>query len=162
MRFFRKSLIGLLLVSLTLGLFAYAGQMVSSAMKDRMDRAPRMPQQRERVFAVNVITAEPQSLTPVLEAFGEVQSRRTLDLRMATGGQVIELAQGFVEGGQVQEGDVLVRLNDADARSALGRAEADVTDAKAELEEADRALELVNDELQAARDQADLRSPRCL
>ena len=158
MRFFRKSLIGLLLLSLTLGLFAYAGQMVSSAMKDRMDRAPRMPQQRERVFAVNVITAEPQSLTPVLEAFGEVQSRRTLDLRMATGGQVIELAQGFVEGGQVQEGDVLVRLNDADARSALGRAEADVTDAKAELEEADRALELVNDELQAARDQADLRS----
>ena len=158
MRFFRKSLVGLLLLSLTLGLFAYAGQMVSSAMKERMSRKPRTSQQRERVFTVNVITAEPQSITPMLEAFGEVQSRRTLDLRMATGGQVIELAEGFVEGGQVQAGEVLVRLNDADARSALGRTEADVTDAMAEVEEADRALLLITDELEAARDQADLRS----
>ena len=158
MRFFRKSLVGLLLLSLTAGLFAYAGQMVSSAMKDSMSRKPRTSQQRERVFTVNVVTAEPQSITPMLEAFGEVQSRRTLDLRMATGGQVIELAEGFVEGGQVQAGEVLVRLNDADARSAVGRAEADVTDAMAEVEEADRALVLINDELQAARDQADLRS----
>ncbi|MBQ66028.1 MAG: efflux transporter periplasmic adaptor subunit [Marinovum sp.] len=158
MRFFRKSLVGLLLLSLTVGLFAYAGQMVSSAMKDSMSRKPRTSQQRERVFTVNVVTAEPQSITPMLEAFGEVQSRRTLDLRMATGGQVIELAEGFVEGGQVQAGEVLVRLNDADARSAVGRAEADVTDAMAEVEEADRALVLINDELQAARDQADLRS----
>ena len=158
MRFFRKSLVGLLLLTLTLGLFAYAGQMVSSAMKDSMSRKPRTPQQRERVFTVNVITAEPQSITPMLEAFGEVQSRRTLDLRMATGGQVIELAEGFVEGGQVQAGEVLVRLNDADARSAVGRAEADVTDAMAEVEEADRALLLISDELQAAQDQADLRS----
>ena len=157
MRFFRKSLVGLLLLTLTLGLFAYAGQMVSSAMKDSMSRKPRTPQQRERVFTVNVITAEPQSITPMLEAFGEVQSRRTLDLRMATGGQVIELAEGFVEGGQVQAGEVLVRLNDADARSAVGRAEADVTDAMAEVEEADRALVLISDELQAAQDQADLR-----
>ena len=158
MRFFRKSLVGLLLLSLTAGLFAYAGQMVSSAMKDSMSRKPRTSQQRERVFTVNVVTAEPQSITPMLEAFGEVQSRRTLDLRMATGGQVIELAEGFVEGGQVQAGEVLVRLNDADARSAVGRAEADVTDAMAEVEEADRALVLITDELQAARDQADLRS----
>lgn len=158
MRFFRKSLVGLLLLSLTVGLFAYAGQMVSSAMKDSMSRKPRTSQQRERVFTVNVVTAEPQSITPMLEAFGEVQSRRTLDLRMATGGQVIELAEGFVEGGQVQAGEVLVRLNDADARSAVGRAEADVTDAMAEVEEADRALVLIKDELQAARDQADLRS----
>ena len=158
MRFFRKSLVGLLLLSLSVGLFAYAGQMVSSAMKDSMSRKPRTSQQRERVFTVNVVTAEPQSITPMLEAFGEVQSRRTLDLRMATGGQVIELAEGFVEGGQVQAGEVLVRLNDADARSAVGRAEADVTDAMAEVEEADRALVLINDELQAARDQADLRS----
>ena len=158
MRFFRKSLVGLLLLSLTAGLFAYAGQMVSSAMKDSMSRKPRTSQQRERVFTVNVVTAEPQSITPMLEAFGEVQSRRTLDLRMATGGQVIELAEDFVEGGQVQAGEVLVRLNDADARSAVGRAEADVTDAMAEVEEADRALVLINDELQAARDQADLRS----
>lgn len=87
MRFFRKSLVGLLLLSLTVGLFAYAGQMVSSAMKDSMSRKPRTSQQRERVFTVNVVTAEPQSITPMLEAFGEVQSRRTLDLRMATGGR---------------------------------------------------------------------------
>ena len=157
MRFFRKSLVGLMLLSLCLGLLAYAGQMVGTALQERSDNGKRAPQKRERMFTVNVVLAEPQSIAPVLQAFGEIQSRRSLDLRMAKGGQVVMLSENFVEGGQVQAGEVLVQLRKSDAQSALLRADADVTDAIAEVVEAQRALELVTDELQAARDQGDLR-----
>ena len=90
----------------------------------------RVPQARERVFTVNVRSAEPQTVTPYLTAFGEVQSRRTLDLRMAAGGQIVEISPNFVEGGVVEQGEVLIRLDDADAQSALLRTESDLSDAK--------------------------------
>ncbi|MAT87661.1 MAG: efflux transporter periplasmic adaptor subunit [Aestuariivita sp.] len=157
MRFFRKSLVGLMLLSLCLGLLAYAGQMVTAALQERAGNGKRTPQKRERMFTVNIVSAEPQSIAPVLEAFGEIQSRRSLDLRMAKGGQVILLSENFVEGGQVQAGEVLVQLRKSDAQSALARADADVIDAIAEVAEAQRALDLVTDELQAAREQNDLR-----
>jgi hypothetical protein len=131
--------------------------MVGTALQERSDNGKRAPQKRERTFTVNVVLAEPQSIAPVLQAFGEIQSRRSLDLRMAKGGQVVMLSENFVEGGQVQAGEVLVQLRKSDAQSALSRADADVTDAIAEVVEAQRALELVTDELQAARDQGDLR-----
>ncbi len=157
MRFLRNGLIGLFLMALSLGLLAFAGQMVKTAINDRMSKETRAPQARERIFTVNVVTAQPESITPILEAFGEIQSRRTLDLRMAASGQVIELSPNFIEGGQVAEGEILARLNDANAQSDLSRAKADVTDALSEVAEAERAISLANDELSAAVQQSDLR-----
>ena len=87
------------MILLCAGLLAYAGQMVSSAIEERASKGSRPSQKRERVFTVNVMMAEPQTIAPVLTAYGEVKSRRTLDLRMASGGQVIELSPHFVEGG---------------------------------------------------------------
>lgn len=158
MRFINKALTGLLFASLSLGLLVFAGFEIKTAISDRMGREPRVPQVRERVFTVNVVTSQPQTITPVLEAFGEVQSRRTLDLRLASGGQVLFLSENFVEGGQVKEGQLLVGLDDADAQSAFSRAESDVIDATAEVEEAARALVLAQDELTAALEQKDLRN----
>jgi multidrug efflux pump subunit AcrA (membrane-fusion protein) len=157
MRFLRNGLIGLFLMALSLGLLAFAGQMVKTAINDRMSKETRAPQARERVFTVNVVTAQPESITPILEAFGEIQSRRTLDLRMVASGQVIELSPNFIEGGQVAEGEILARLNDANAQSDLSRAKADVTDALSEVAEAERAISLAHDELSAAVQQSDLR-----
>ncbi len=158
MRFFRKSLIGLMLLSLSVGLLAYAGKMIGSAVEERASKGQRPSQKRERIFTVNVVQAKPQSITPVLKAFGEVQSRRTLDLRMASGGQVVELSKSFVNGGQIKAGELLVQLNRSDAQSTLLRAEADVTDAFDEVGEARRALSLMKDELKAAEEQKSLRA----
>lgn len=157
MRFINKALTGLLFASLSIGLLLFAGYEIKTAIGERMGREPRTPQVRERVFTVNVVTAQPETITPILEAFGEVQSRRTLDVRMAAGGQVVMLSDSFVEGGQVTQGDLLVQLDDADAQSALSRAASDVIDATAEVEEAARAIILAQDELTAAMEQKDLR-----
>lgn len=157
MRFLRKSLTGLFLMSLTLGLLVYAGTLVREAVQTRMSAEPRVPPARERVFAVNVVPVEFDTVTPELSAFGEVQSRRTLELRAASGGQLIDLDPAFVEGGQVKAGQLLARIDPADAEAALERAESDLLDAEAEAREADRSIVLARDELKAAEQQVALR-----
>jgi len=158
MRFLRQSLTGLFLASLMLALLVYAGQLVFGAVQSRLADDPRPPQARERVFAVNVRTARMETVTPVLPAFGQVLSRRTLELRAAVGGRVVWLAEGFEDGGSVTAGQDLVRIDPADAHSARDRAQSDLLDAEAEQRDAARALTLARDELSAARDQEDLRN----
>lgn len=157
MRFLRQSLIGIVLVSLTLALVLFAVQTVREAVETRMARDNRPAQARERVFAVNVAPAALETVTPILDAFGQVQSRRTLELRAAIGGRVIWLAEEFEEGGSVAAGAELVRIDPADAQSALDSAGSDLLDAHAEERDASRALELARDEEAAAAEQAELR-----
>jgi multidrug efflux pump subunit AcrA (membrane-fusion protein) len=156
MQFLRRSLTGLLLMSLTLALLTYAGVLLNSAVQDRLSRSPDAGMRAERMFAVNVMLAEPQAIAPVLTVYGEVQSRRSLEVRAKASGTVIRLAEVVEDGGQVAQGQFLARIDPADAQSALDRAENDLMDARAEARDAARALVLGQDELDAARDQADL------
>ncbi|MGB1234410.1 MAG: hypothetical protein ACPG5U_01600, partial [Planktomarina sp.] len=120
MRFLRKSLSGLFLFGLTLGLFFFAGTMVFDAIQGRDgDGDRRGGGGRERVFAVNVVPFTPETQTPVLSVFGEVASIRVLDLRPATGGSVKSLHPDFKNGGRVMAGDLLVEIDAADAETAF-------------------------------------------
>jgi RND family efflux transporter MFP subunit len=156
MRFLRQGLFGLFLVSMTFGLLVYAGQIVVSAVQERMADAPRTPDRQERVFAVRTVTAEEERITPTLGAYGQIESRRTLEIRTQATGVITELAPDFVEGGEVRAGQFLARIDPADAEAALDRARTDLEDARAEEREAARALDLARDELAARRDQAAL------
>jgi len=157
MRFLRRSLVGLFLLSLTVGLLAWAGDTFYGAVQVRneQDSRPRVP--RERVFAANVVLVQPETVTPVLTSFGEVRSRRTLDLRTTTGGMIVELADGFEEGGNVVAGQLLARIDPLDARVSVVLAATDLAEAEAELRDAERSIELASDELASARDQVRLR-----
>ncbi|MFT5344175.1 MAG: multidrug efflux system membrane fusion protein, partial [Paracoccaceae bacterium] len=157
MRFLRQSLLGMFLAAVTLALVLYAVQIVGSAVQTRLSDEKRPPPAREREFAVNVLRATPERLNPVLQAFGQVQSRRTLELRTPTGGRVIILSDHFEEGGVVKIGDMLVQIDPANVQAALDRVKSDLLDAKAEGRDAQRALLLASDELVAAEDQAELR-----
>lgn len=156
MRFLRQSLTGLFLLSLTLGLLAYAGQTVMSALEARLNRATETPERRERVFAVRTTLASEATIMPSLTAFGRIESRRTLEIRAQATGVITELSPDFIEGGEVEAGQFLARIDPADAQSALERARTDLMDARAEEREAARALILAQDELAARRDQAEL------
>lgn len=157
MRFLRRSLIGIFLLAATIGLLAIAVNTVRGAVEARMNAEPRSFPQRERIFAVNVLSISPETLQPVLTAFGELRSRQTLDLRAPVGGTVIETSPALLDGGEVSAGEVLLRLDPATAQAARDRSQADLQDAEAELRDAERGLELARDELIAAESQADLR-----
>lgn len=158
MNFVRRILTGIFLMSLTLGLLAYAGSIVFGAVQTRINAEPRSFPQRETVIAVNVVQITPERIAPQLNVFGEVQSRRTVDLRAAVGGTVIAVGENFVEGGRVTLGEMLLQIDPADADSALARTEADLQDALAAERDATRALQLARDELSASEAQAALRA----
>ncbi len=157
MRFLRRSLVGVFLLSVTLGLMALAGNTIRGAVETRMSAEPRSFPQRERVFAVNVVTLTPERLTPELTVFGELRSTRTLDLRSPVGGTVLATAETLVEGGAVTQGELLLAIDPTTAEAARDRTAADLQDAEAELRDAERGLLLAQDELRAAEQQAALR-----
>lgn len=157
MRFFRRSLIGLLLLAVTLGLLAMAGQTLRTAFETKMAGGRPSQPARERVFSVNVVTAEATSLSPTLTAFGEIRSRRTLELRSPRAGTVIALGDGVEDGAAVTAGQLLLRLDPADATTARDLAQSDMARAQAEARDAERALALSRDDVAAAQTQADLR-----
>ena len=157
MRFLGRGLIGLLLFSLALGLLGLAGNTIKVAVQDRMNQEPRAQKARERTFAVKVVPAEVTSINPTLNAFGEIQSRKTLDLRMAASGQIQELSINFVEGGSVKSGELLIRLDDSDYQTAVDLAENNLIDAKNEVMESARNLSFSKEELAAAEEQEKLR-----
>ena len=66
---------------------------------------------RERVFSAEVLTLVLQDARPLLTAFGEINSRRTLELRAPAAGTVLELAEGFENGGEVTAGALLLRID---------------------------------------------------
>lgn len=158
MRFLRRSLVGLFLVALTLGLLAFGGQMLWGALQDRWSQEQRPRAARERVFAVNVVTAQTGAQRPTLRTFGEVRSRRTLEIRAPLGGRIVALADGFVDGGTVDEGQLLLRIDPSTAQSSRDVALTDVQEAEAEVRDAERGLQLAKDERDVSQAQADLRA----
>lgn len=157
MRFLRRSLTGIFLMSLTFALLAYAGSMIFGAVQDRLNAEPRSFAPRERVQSVNVVTLRPEDIAPVLTVFGELRSRRVLDLRSPVGGTVIEASDAFVEGGRVAQGDLLLVIDPTEAQDGLAAVKADLFDAQAEQRDAARAIDLARDTLAASQAQAALR-----
>ncbi|MEL6204596.1 MAG: HlyD family efflux transporter periplasmic adaptor subunit [Pseudomonadota bacterium] len=158
MQFLRRSLAGLFLVSLTLGLLGWAAGMFWSAVEERASREARERPARERVMAINTVLGAGETIAPALTVFGEVESRRELQVRASAAGRVVELASSFEDGAAVEAGDLLVRIDPTDAQAALDVARTDLDEAEAELRDAERALIIARDELAADRAQAELRA----
>lgn len=158
MRFIRRALTGLFLFAATVGLLAYAVGSVRLALEDRAAREFAATEPQERVYAANVVRYEPGPVTPVLETFGEVQSRRTLEVRASAAGRVIELGPGVEEGGAVSEGQLLFRVDPTEAERARAVARADLRDARAEARDAAAAVALARDDVAAAEAQEALRA----
>ncbi len=149
---------GLFLLAITVGLLAWAGSTLLGAIEAKRNEEQRQRPARERVFAASVQLVEPGVETPVLQTFGEVRSRRSLDIRAASSGRIVMLHAAFQEGGQVQNGELLIRIDPADAQAGLDRAQAGYSEAQAEVRDAERGLLLAQDELSSAQEQVTLRS----
>lgn len=157
MRFLRRSLIGLFLIAATVGVLTIAGTTVYNAVQTRLADEGLSRPARERVFSVNVLPVTVTDISPELTVFGEIRSRRVLDLRASASGRVIELSDDFVEGGEVSAGQMLVRIDPADAEAALQVAQTDLAEAEAEQRDAERALDLAQQDVASAEEQARLR-----
>ena len=132
--------------------------MIWGALEDRWAKEVNPREARERVFAANVVPVLIEDVRPVLATFGEVRSRRVLELRAAAGGKVIWLSSNVEEGGSVSAGELLLRIDPAEAKSNLATTEADLAEAEADLRDAERSVALAADDILAAENQARLRA----
>ena len=157
MRFLARSMMGLFLAAVTVGLLAMAGKTVSDAVASRLAKGEGGPPARERIYSANVVTVTAGRVVPQIVAFGEIRSRRTLELRAPRGGRIVEIAPGIEDGASVTEGQVLLRLDPADATATRDLAKASVSEAEADQKDAARAKDLAQDDLAAAEAQLVLR-----
>ncbi len=157
MRFVMRSMVAIFLLAVTLAVLALAGHTVYSGLQARWadKTVPRMA--RDRVYAAPVLAVAAGQVVPEMQVYGEVRSRRTLEVRAPRAGRVVWLAEGFEDGAAVAEGQVLLRLDPSDARAALNLALSDRVRAEADARDAARGRDLARDELASAQAQADLR-----
>ncbi len=147
---------GLALGGISLALVLIAGGVLYQAFEQ--GAAPGVAKvPREKLYAVEVGTLTAETVTPVITSYGHLVSGRTLELRSAVAGPLIELAPGFRDGGSIAAGEVLFRIDPAKLESALSFARVDVAEAEADLAEARSGLELAKLEVDAAQSQLDLR-----
>ena len=89
---------------------------------------------RETAMLVEVERVETGTFRPEIQAMGTVRAAREVILRPRVGGEVESIADAFVPGGEVQAGDVLLRIDDADYRVLLEQRESEYQQAVAQLE----------------------------
>lgn len=163
MRFATRAGVGLGVFVLAIALLAlgarpYWGCVVGGGFACAFDRADTSADAApERVFVVRVAAAEPQTVRPVVTAFGELRAARVLDIRAPVPGELVEISGRFRDGARVAAGETLFTIDPADSVSREADAQAARLEAAAELAEAEEALRLAQAEYEAAVGQRNLR-----
>ena len=157
MNFLLRSFLGLIILSITLGFLIFGSFVLIEALKKRSEKSDNRRFQKERVFAVNVETLNKQIASPKILSYGEIYSKRMLEIRPLVSGRLDYVSEKFVEGGYVKSGDILFRLNQKDYLNELEIAEIDLEDTKAQLSEAISKLDYANLEFEVSESQLKLR-----
>jgi multidrug resistance efflux pump len=96
----------------------------------------------------------------VIRLYGQVDTGRSVDLRAAVSGDVVEIHPDLVAGRRVPEGTVLLRIDPFLYEGALVEARANLASTRAAISEMDARLASEREQLQAAQAQLELaRSP---
>ncbi|MES0880694.1 efflux RND transporter periplasmic adaptor subunit [Roseibium sp. SCP14] len=155
MRFLMRGLIGLALMAIMFGFAGFGALRLYEAMT--AEETVRHRPARERSYSVNVAELTPATVSPVTTAYGQIESWRTLQLRASSEGRLVDVASKFRDGAAVAKGELLLRIDPANAEFQYLDAEAALADAEAQKAEAEEAIVGAEQELEAARRQLDLR-----
>lgn len=119
-----KFVLPILVIAIALGLF----QVLKASKPDR-DK----PELKEKVWQVDVVLANKQSISPELTLYGRVESPELLHAAAPAGGVV---SQVLVQNGtRVQQGDILVQMDRRDFESVMVHARSDLTSIKNQIRE---------------------------
>lgn len=126
MRKLAKIVLPLLVLALALG---------GAALLVRSKPAIEAAQPVEQVFTVEAREVAITTISPTLTLYGEVVARRMLEVRPLVPGKVSEVSPELIEGGRVQAGNLLLRIDDFLYASAHADAMAQLDEARARLDE---------------------------
>ncbi|MEM1412454.1 MAG: efflux RND transporter periplasmic adaptor subunit [Pseudomonadota bacterium] len=95
---------------------------------------PEKSEEETRLVSLYVDEARSEFVKVDVQTQGEVRPKTQIRLVPQVRGRVVEMSDNFNDGGEFRAGDLLMRIDDADYRLALARAEAGVASAQTELE----------------------------
>lgn len=157
MRFLLRSLIGtIIVVGLAFVVLSIGVSRYSAAKQEAAVERPKRPAP-ERVYTIRDQILEPATVTPVMTAYGTIEAGRTLELRAAQPGKIVDIAGSFRNGAKITDGTLLVRIDPADTRSREADAVNTLADARSREQQAVQSVGLAEAELAAAQRQLDLR-----
>ncbi len=157
MRFLFRAFGGLFLLVLALAFLGTASVTVKNAFSEKAERSFKKKYSKERTFTAYVDRLKPTRINPKIIAYGEAKSWRSLELRAASSGRVIFLSKNFREGGTVNVGETLFKIDPREANDRVKVAEVNLLEARAEQSEAESALSLVQSDLSYSEEQLTLR-----
>ena len=118
--------LGIIGVSITLAVVLFLT--APKAEKARDDRS--LP-------AVELLPIQPGRHTVRILTQGVVESRRETSLAAEVGGRVVEISPRLKQGERIADGELLARIDDADYRAAVARAESALAEAELALAQED-------------------------
>jgi RND family efflux transporter MFP subunit len=109
------------------------GVVLANYLIDTSPKAKRQPPPR-RARLVEVTPVEFTDQRVVIHAMGTVVPAREVALQPRVSGQIIEVSGEFLPGGHFKEGDILVKIDQADYLLAVRQRESDLAQAKSALD----------------------------
>ena len=91
----------------------------------------------ENSWPVSTVSVRYEDLAPVIRVYGEVVARRTVDVQPMVGGQIVEVWESFKEGGLVEAGEPLVRIDPFEYEASVQEAKASLQEGRARLTESE-------------------------
>lgn len=85
-----------------------------------------------------LVTAQPVTLTdirPKLRLYGEIVAGREVELRALVAGEVVAVADKFVDGGSLHRGEMIIAIDEFDYQAKFDELSAQIREATARLEE---------------------------
>jgi len=120
-------------ISLPLIVLGAAAFVATTLIATRPKVEPAPPE--ERVWTVAAVFATLETVQPLIRAFGEVVTRREVELHPLVAGPVVEVGQNFVDGGFVQAGELLIAIETLDYETAIREIEAEIAETRGRIEE---------------------------
>ncbi len=155
MRFLGRAISGLVLTAITLALIVGGIWRMYSAYDEASRKTP--PSSSERSFIVETDILKPTTVSPIISAYGEIRAWRTLDVRAAVQGPIVELSENFRDGATVAQGELLFRIDDTDAKRRVADAKLALLQAEFDSAEAKEKILLVEAEGKTAARQVELK-----
>lgn len=127
------------------------GIVVASVINATAPPAVEPDEERAPGPAVSVRQVQPQTHEFSITSWGELQPREKTSLTPEVSGRIVEFHPDFIIGGLIKQGEVMVRLDDADYQSALLTAESNLASAEARLQEETALAQVAERELRNTR-----------
>ena len=109
------------------------GSILLTALLIVFSKSPPKAPPQSRAPTVEVLSVKPETRHIVFSGYGTVTPKQAIELRSQVSGEIVEAHPMFQEGGRINKGETILKIDPRDYEVALEKAKADLARAEFEL-----------------------------